>query len=93
MEDEKDTGQKPEKKPEKKVSKKAAKDETVKKSFVEEKFAEYRAEFKKIVWPSRETLIKQTITVIIISLLFGAYIAAVDGMLSVAFSAFVNFIT
>ena len=43
------------------------------------KFAEYKSEFKKIVWPSPELLAKQTVTVIVISLIFGAYIAILDG--------------
>ena len=97
MEDEKNVERnaehKPVKKPEKRPPQKGSKDDAVKKSFIEEKFTEYRAEFKKIVWPSRESLIKQTITVIIISLLFGAYIALVDGALSIAFSAFTNLVT
>jgi preprotein translocase subunit SecE len=43
-----------------------------------EKFIDYKAEFRKIVWPSRETLIKHTITTIVISLIFGAFIALTD---------------
>jgi len=52
----------------------------------------YRAEFKKIVWPSRETLIKHTITVIVVSLIFGAYIALTDGVFGALFSRFVQLV-
>ncbi|MCL1877382.1 MAG: preprotein translocase subunit SecE [Defluviitaleaceae bacterium] len=50
----------------------------------------YRAEFRKIVWPSRETLFKHTVTVIAVSLLFGAYIMINDGIFGWLFSAFVE---
>ena len=53
----------------------------------------YRAEFRKIVWPSRETLIKHTVTVIAVSLIFGAYIALVDGGFGVVLSRFVELVT
>jgi len=53
----------------------------------------YHAEYSKIVWPSRETLIKHTVTVIFVSLLFGAYIALTDGVLGALFSQFVSLVT
>jgi len=53
----------------------------------------YKAEFKKIVWPSRETLIKHTITVIIVSLFFGAYIALLDGVFGALFTRFVQLVS
>ncbi len=37
-----------------------------------------KAEYKKIIWPNREELIKQTIAVSITSLLLGALIAILD---------------
>ncbi len=37
------------------------------------------AELKKIIWPSRETLLKQTILVVVISLLLGIIISVIDG--------------
>ncbi|MCL2839753.1 MAG: preprotein translocase subunit SecE [Defluviitaleaceae bacterium] len=55
-------------------------------------FQTYRAEFKKIVWPSRETLIKHTVTVVAISLIFGAYIALTDGAFGVLFGWFVSLV-
>jgi len=60
------------------------------KNFIVERFGEYRSEFRKIVWPSRELLLKHTITTIVISLIFGAFIALLDGMFSVIFNTAVN---
>ena len=37
-------------------------------------FKSLKAEFKKIVWPNRAQLVKQTIAVLLISLLLGAFI-------------------
>ncbi|MDR1538968.1 MAG: preprotein translocase subunit SecE [Clostridiales bacterium] len=52
------------------------------------KYAEYSAEFKRIIWPSRDDLLKQTLTVIVISLIFSAYIAILDGSFGFLFSQF-----
>jgi len=52
----------------------------------------YRSEFRKIVWPSRQTTMKHTITVIFVSLIFGAYIALADGALGILFRQFVNLV-
>lgn len=41
-------------------------------------FAGVAAEFKKIIWPSRNSLFKQTTAVIISSLILGVIIAVVD---------------
>ena len=56
-------------------------------------YSTYYGEFIKIVWPPRPELIRKTITVAVISTLFGVYIAVLDGMLASAFSAFVGFIS
>ena len=55
-------------------------------------FHTYRSEFRKIVWPSRETLTKHTVTVIIVSLMFGAYIALLDGVFGVVFGQLVQLV-
>jgi len=55
--------------------------------------ASYKAEFRKIVWPSRETLFKHTVTVIAVSLMFGAYIAVLDGAFGEVFRQFVGLIS
>ena len=52
----------------------------------------YKAEFRKIVWPSRETMVKHTVTVIAVSLIFGAYIALMDGAFGIVFGQFVNLV-
>lgn len=41
-------------------------------------FKGIKAEFKKIVWPKRDVMIKSTYTVIVVSLLLGGIIAAID---------------
>ncbi len=45
-----------------------------KKSF----FKGLKAEFKKIVWPDQETVGKQTVTVLVISIALGVIIAVLD---------------
>ena len=52
-------------------------------------FQTYRAEFRKIVWPSKETLFKHTVTVIAVSLMFGAYISLNDFLFGNVFQQFV----
>ena len=51
----------------------------------------YRGEFSKIVWPDRPEMLRKTTTVVVISLLFGVYIAILDGILGSLFSLFVEF--
>ena len=54
--------------------------------------SEYRAEFKRIVWPSREVLIKHTVTVVAVSLIFGAYIALMDGTFGFILQRFISLV-
>jgi len=61
-------------------------------NIVKSVYQTYRAEFRKIVWPSRETLIKHTATVIAVSAMFGAYIALNDYVFSHVFRQFVGWI-
>jgi len=61
-------------------------------NFVQNIYRTYKAEFKKIVWPSRQTLMKHTLTVIVVSLIFGAYIALTDGIFGALFSRFVELV-
>lgn len=56
--------------------------EARKKSF----FKGLKGEFKKIVWPDRKTLTKQTVTVIVLSLVIGALIAGIDFLFNVGVS-------
>jgi len=48
-----------------------------------------KSEFTKITWPDRETMFKQTTTVVIISLALGIIIAIIDFFLQMG----VDFIT
>lgn len=41
-------------------------------------FKGVRSEFKKIIWPKTEVLVKSTYTVIITTLIIGGLIAAID---------------
>ena len=45
-----------------------------KKSF----FKGVKSEFSKIIWPSRDSLVKETVAVIVVSVVLGAIIAIVD---------------
>ena len=44
-------------------------------------FKGLKAEFKKIIWPDKKTLAKQTVAVTVCSLILGAIIAIVDKLL------------
>lgn len=37
-----------------------------------------QAEFKKIVWPDKQTLVKQTVAVVSITAVLGVFIAVID---------------
>lgn len=43
-------------------------------------FKGVRNEFKKIVWPSFPVLTKQSVTVIIVSLIIGGIVAGIDAL-------------
>ncbi len=51
-------------------------------------FAEHKAELKKVTWPTKDELVKETVTVIIVSLLVGVIIFCMDTILSTAYNAF-----
>ena len=51
---------------------------TVEKTKKKSWFKGLKAEFKKIIWPDKKTLLRQTIVVIICSVLLGAIISLVD---------------
>ena len=53
-------------------------------------FSETKAEFKKITWPSRKVLTKQTVTVIFISIIVGAIIYGYDFLINFAIEKVVN---
>ena len=41
----------------------------------------YNAEFKKVIWPDKNTLTKQTTAVVAVSVILGALIAVIDAAL------------
>jgi len=47
-------------------------------------FKGVRSEFRKIVWPSVDVLMKQTVTVIIVSLIIGGLVAGIDWIFGTA---------
>ena len=52
-------------------------------------FKGVKAEFKKIVWPDRESTLKQSVAVVAISVVVGVIIAIIDYIIKYG----VNFIT
>ena len=55
----------------------SGKEKTQKKSW----FKGLQAEFKKVIWPDRKTLAKQTTAVVAVSVVLGAVIAVIDAIL------------
>ncbi|MDO4334069.1 MAG: preprotein translocase subunit SecE [Eubacteriales bacterium] len=48
-----------------------------------------KAEFKKIIWPDKDTLLKQSIAVVAVSIVLGVIIALADTLMQYG----VNFLT
>lgn len=55
-----------------------------------ETVADYKAEFKKIVWPTRQELAKKTVTVILTSLLVGVIVSCMDIVYSAGYDCILN---
>lgn len=72
----------------KSVKKEAKKDNKKDNKKASSFMAEHRAEFRKITWPKKEELIKETITVITVSIIVGIIIFAMDSVLSIGYNAF-----
>mgnify|MGYP001304015673 CR=1 FL=1 len=53
-------------------------------------FKGLKAEFNKIIWTDRETVIKQTISVVSISIVLGAIIAVIDLILQYGVDFLIN---
>lgn len=49
-------------------------------------FTELKAEFRKIVWPDKELLGKQSVAVILAAIVIGVIIAAIDWVMQVGLS-------
>lgn len=65
------------------ADKKKAKSE--KSSKMKDWFKGIKAEFKKIIWPDKDKLVKETIAVVIASLVIGFVIAALDTLIQIGF--------
>lgn len=52
-------------------------------SFKRSFFTELKGEFRKIVWPDRKLLGKQSVAVILIAIVVGCIIAAVDWIMQI----------
>ncbi|MCL2617567.1 MAG: preprotein translocase subunit SecE [Defluviitaleaceae bacterium] len=66
------------------------KSKNVKDEKKESLFAEVNGEFKKIVWPPRAQLVKQTTTVVIVALMFGVIIFAMDTVFGFGITSFID---
>ncbi|MDE6181783.1 MAG: preprotein translocase subunit SecE [Eubacteriales bacterium] len=53
-------------------------------------FSEHKAEFKKITWPTKKILVKQTITVIFISIIVGVIIYGYDFIINFIFQKLIS---
>jgi len=84
--EEKNTNETTEKQIEKKNDEKASKG-------LKAYFKDFRGEFKKIIWPNRNELIKSTITVAVTSLCFGAVIFVMDTIYSFGYTTFIDLLT
>ncbi len=65
---------------EKKKDAKPKRKDTDKKTLAD-RFNDYKGEFRKITWPSKQDLYKQTVVVVVISLIVGALIFGMDTIL------------
>ncbi len=53
-------------------------------------FQELKAEFAKIIWPSKESLAKRSVLVMIIAIILGFIIAGVDWALKIGLSFIIS---
>lgn len=60
--------------------------------WVSKQVSTYRGEIGKITWPNFQETRRKTFTVVVICLLFGAYIGLLDLIFGAALSNFVNFL-
>ena len=58
--------------------------------WIKDTFADYKAEFKKIVWPDRPEVVKKTATVVVTSLIIGAIIFCMDTVFNAGYSAIIG---
>ena len=53
-------------------------------------FTGLKAEFRKIIWPTRETIILQTVAVVVVTIILGLIIAGVDYLVQYGVDILVN---
>ncbi len=53
-------------------------------------FKGVKAEFKKIVWPDKQSLFNQSVAVIVVSLILGALIAIIDRILQFGINSIIG---
>ena len=51
---------------------------------------ESRAEFNKVIWPTRQETLRLTVLVVIISIVIGAYIAGLDAIFATLVEKFLR---
>ncbi len=56
-------------------------------------YGDFKGEFRKIIWPQRQELIKQTFTVIVTSLLVGAVIFGFDSVFGFSVNLLAGFLS
>lgn len=56
-------------------------------------FQELKAEFKKIIWPDKNSLVKESVAVIIIAIILGCIIAVIDHGLQWGLSELTDLVT
>ena len=54
-------------------------------------FKSLKSEFKKIIWPDKKTLAKETVAVVSVSVALGAIIAVIDFIIQNGIDILVNF--
>ena len=64
--------------------------QAAKKDNDKDSFADYKAEFKKIIWPSRTDIVKRTATVVVTSLIVGVIIFCMDTVFTAGYSAIIG---
>ncbi len=53
-------------------------------------FTGLKAEFRKIIWPTKEALVKQTVAVVVTSVILGLIIALLDTLFQYGVNVLVN---
>ena len=48
------------------------------------------AEFKRIIWPSKDEIVKETLAVIVISLIFGCIVVGFDYIVEFGYNALLS---